>query len=608
MSRSWLLACLLLGAFPGVGAPAEHMPLDAVRPGMTGIGRTVFEGSRIEDFRVTVLGVLHNVGPRRSLVLARLEGGPLERTGVIAGMSGSPVYIDGRLLGAVSYGFPFSKETIAGITPIGEMIEATRSEAPRAASARYRAPSGSRGLAFPVDAASLAEVLRRPLPSVAPTLGLPGAALPASLTGQSLTPLSLPIAFAGFAPEAFDWARSLFAGLGFSPVLGAAGALPPEASLPDLEPGAAVGVSLLDGDMDVSVTGTVTEIEDGRVYAFGHPFYNLGPTQFPMKKAYVYSVFPSLYQSWKISAAFEPVGTMDQDRTAAISGRLGKTPRMIPVEVHLATSRGQEREFSFRMVDDELFTPVLAYVSLLSALQASERAFGTSTIRLDARLLLSGGREVRVQDLFTEDQPVARASALVAAPLAYLLGNEFERVGLEKVEVNASSFEEVQSASLQRAWLEPAGPLRPGSSVPLRIQLRSYRGETLLESIPVSIPDNAQPGRYQLLVADAASITALEQREMRQAFVPRDLDQLVRAINALRSSDKIYARLMRDDSGAIVSGEYLPTLPPSALAVLGAGDPSGDVAAIGTTAVWSGERQTAYAFSGSRVLSLSVER
>jgi hypothetical protein len=570
---------------------------------MTGVGRTVFEGSRIEEFRVSVLGVLRNVGPRQSLIIARLEGGPLERTGVIAGMSGSPVFIDGRLLGAVSYGFPFSKETIAGITPIGEMIEATRTDAPRAASTRFRMTSG----VAPLDREAMAAALRRPLPAFTPGSGLDGRPLPASVAGRSLTPLALPMVFSGFAPEAFEEARALFDGLGFDPVLGPGASLAPEATLPDLAPGSAVGISLLDGDMDVSVTGTVTHIEDGRVYAFGHPFYNLGPTQFPMKKAYVYSVFPSLYQSWKISAAFDPVGTMDQDRTTAISGRLGQTPRMIPVDVHLTTSRGQERRFSYRMVDDELFTPVLAYLSLLSSLQSSERAFGTSTIRVEARLTLSGGREVSVEDLFT-DQAAVQASILVAAPIAYLLGNEFERVGLEKVDVTVSSFESVQSATLQRAWLEPTGPLRPGSVAPLRLQLKGYRGELMTESIPVTIPENARPGSYQLYLADAGAVTALEQREMRQAFVPRDLDQLVRAINGLRRNNHIYARLMRSDSGAIVSGEYLPTLPPSALAVLGTADPGSGVAPIRSTAVWSFDLPTAYAFSGSRVLSLTVER
>jgi hypothetical protein len=594
-----------------VGVPSqasETMPLDAIRPGMVGVGRTVFEGTRIEEFRVQVLAVLHNIAPDQTMILARLEGGPLERTGVIAGMSGSPVFIDGKLIGAVSYGFPFSKETIAGITPIAEMVRATETSAPRSASARFRVDPNAAAFGWPADASSLSALLRRPLRALAPGPAPGAGPLPASLLGQSLLPLSLPLVLSGFAPESFEWARTLFGGLGFSPVLGPGGGPPPEGTIPDLEPGSAVGISLIEGDLDMSVTGTVTEIRDGRVYAFGHPFYNLGPTQFPMKKAYVYSVFPSLYQSFKISAAFDAVGTMDQDRTTAISGRLGKSPHMIPVEVRLATSRGQERQFSFRMVDDELFTPVLTYIALLSTLQSSERSYGTSTIQLQAELQLSGGREVRLADLFTDEQPAAQAASLVAAPIAYLLGNQFERVNLEKVVITASCFESVHSASLQRAWLEPTGPLRPGSTVPLRLELRGYRGEMTSESIPVTIPANAQPGTYQLLVADAPAITALDQRELRQPFTPRDLDQLLRAINGLRRNDHVYARLLHGDSGAVVSGEYLPSLPPSALAVLGTGGSPSGPAAFRSTAVWSFDLPTTYAFSGSRTLSLTVER
>src|SRR5688572_16217029 len=183
--------------------------------------------------------------------------------------------------------------------------------------------------------------------------------------------------------------------------------------------------------MDLSATGTITHIDDGRVYAFGHPFYNLGPTQFPMRKAYVYSVFPSLYQSWKISSPAESVGTIEQDRTTAIAGRMGKEPRMIPVEVRLRTSHKEQRSFSFRMVDDELCSPVLAYVALASVLQSNERAFGTSSVKVEARLDLSGGRQIQVEDLFTDDQPSMQAAALVAAPIAYVLTNEFEPVKVE---------------------------------------------------------------------------------------------------------------------------------------------------------------------------------
>jgi hypothetical protein len=601
-----LVLFFLFFAAPAARAQ-EIMPLDQVRPGMVGVGRTVFEGSKIDEFRVEVIGVLENVAPRQSIILARLEGGPLEKTGVIAGMSGSPVFIDGKLVGAVAYGFPFSKETIGGITPIGEMIEATRTDAPRAASARFPVAFGAAGPAMPLDREALVAALRRPSPALLMDRGSVrgGTGFPA---GSSLTPLSLPLVFSGFDPATFEWARDVFADLGFKPVMGTGRGPTPKEPLPDLAPGSPIGVSLIEGDMDLSVTGTVTHIDGDRVYAFGHPFYNLGPTQFPMKKAYVYSVFPSLYQSWKISTAGEPVGTMDQDRNTAIAGRIGKTPRMIPVEVKLTTSRGQERRFSFRIVEDELFSPVLTYVSLASVLQANERAFGTSSIRLDARLSLSGRPDIRLEDFFTQEQPATQASAMVAAPVAYLMNNDFERVSVEKIDVEVQSFETNQSASLQRAWIERSGPVRAGTVVPLKVLLRNYRGETRTQTIPVSVPASAPAGTYSLLVADAASLTAMEQREMRQPFVPKDLDQLIRAINGLRRNNHMYARLLRAEEGAIVGGEYLQALPPSVLAVLGGSDEAGNVIPIRTAAVWDFDLPTDYAVTGSRLLTLTVQR
>jgi hypothetical protein len=302
------------------------------------------------------------------------------------------------------------------------------------------------------------------------------------------------------------------------------------------------------------------------------------------------------------------VGTIEQDRSTGIAGRIGKTPRMIPVEVKIATSRGQDRAFSFRIVDDELFSPVLAYVSLLSVLQGNERAFGTSTIRVDARLSLSGGREVRVEDLFADDQPAAQASGLVAAPLAYLMANDFERVQVEKVDINVTSYETVRTAVIERVWLERSGPIRPGSVVPLKLQLRTYRGETVNEMVPVSVPANARPGSYSLLVSDAAALTAMEQREMRQPFAPRNLEQLVRAINGLRRNNRVYARLLRAEDGAIVSGEYLQSLPSSVLSVLGAPEQGNTVTPVRTATVWDFELPTEFTVSGSRSLSLVVER
>jgi SpoIVB peptidase S55 len=594
----------------GTARATDIMPLDQIRPGMKGVGRTVFEGNKLTDFDVEIIGVLENIGPKQSMILARLVGGPLANTGVIAGMSGSPVYIDGKLVGAVAYGFPFSKETIAGITPFAEMVDFTAMDTPRAASTRFKPTMGPGGPAAPLDARSVAAALNRPLRPVAlDSAAWRSGSMPNGLSGGSLTPLALPLVFSGFDPATFDWARGIFSAMGFAPLMGTGSSGSVPQPLPDLQAGGPVGISLVEGDLDLSVTGTITHIEGNKVYAFGHPFYNLGPTQFPMRKAYVYSVFPSLYQSWKISVPDgDPVGTIEQDRATAVAGTLGKKPRMIPVEIRLGTSRGQRRTFSFRIVEDELFSPVLAYVGLASVLQAHERNYGTASFHVDARVSLADGRRVRVEDLFTQEQPAVQAAGLVAAPLAFLMSNDFQRVTVEKLEVNVDSMETTQTAALQRAWIERSGPVRPGTVVPLKVQLRTYRGETRTEVIPVSIPASAPAGAYTVLIADGGTITSMEQREMRQPFVPKDLDQLIRAINGLRHSNHVYARLLRSDEGAIVGGEYMQSLPPSVLAVLGGSSESGNVIPLRTASLWDFDLPTDYAVSGSRLLTLTIER
>jgi len=223
-------------------------------------------------------------------------------------------------------------------------------------------------------------------------------------------------------------------------------------------------------------------------------------------------------------------------------------------------------------------------------------------------ITLSGGRQIRVDDLFAEEQPAQQAAALVAAPLSYLMSNDFERVTVEKLQVKVSSLETIQTAVLQRAWLERTGPVRPGSTVPLKVALRTYRGETRSETIPIVIPESAPPGTYSVLIADGPALAGLEQREMRQRFVPKDLDQLVRAINGLRRNNHLYARLLRPEEGAIVGGEYLQSLPPSVMSVLGGSSESGAFVPIRTAAVWEYDLPTDYSVSGTRVLTLTVER
>jgi hypothetical protein len=299
---------------------------------------------------------------------------------------------------------------------------------------------------------------------------------------------------------------------------------------------------------------------------------------------------------------------MDQDRTTTIAGRLGEAPRMIPVEVRLRSPRAPERTFRFRMVEDELFTPVLGYVSLLSVLQGHERAIGAATLRVEARLALAGGREVRVRDVVAGEQPAQQAAAVLAGPLALLVGNEFEKLTIEGLHVSVDAAETLETATLVRAWIDQRLPLRPGTVAPVKVQLRTRRGETVTETLEVKVPSSAPTGTYTLLVADAATMDAVEQREIRQRFAARDLDHLLRELNRLRVGSRIYARLTRPGGGAVVGGEYLPSLPGSVLSVLSSPDQGTSVVPLPASPVWAGELATDRAVTGWRQLSVSVER
>ncbi|MEE2636792.1 MAG: SpoIVB peptidase S55 domain-containing protein, partial [Acidobacteriota bacterium] len=362
--RVLVVASVLGGLVVALPAATVTMPLAEVRAGMRGTGVTVFAGTERSEFDAEIIGVLENsFGPRQNLILARLDGGPLAKSGVIQGMSGSPVYIEDRLIGAVSYALgSFTNDTIAGITPIDEMLRADTSS-PRAASVIPE-------LALPLSTELLTTLLLMPSGPVDRFATRPrsvhadgiGADLDAAI-GTELRPIATPVVMSGFAPPAFEQIAGRLRGTGLVAVVGGTtSGVSTQPSDDPLQPGDAVGVSLMQGDLSMAGTGTVTMVEAGRLYAFGHPFYNLGPSSFPMTRAYVHTVLSSQAISSRIATVGETLGTIDQDRSTGISGAFGAGPGMVPVHIDIeAAESGHTGSFDFEVVDDELFTPLLVY-------------------------------------------------------------------------------------------------------------------------------------------------------------------------------------------------------------------------------------------------------
>ncbi|OFW39604.1 MAG: hypothetical protein A3F70_13750 [Acidobacteria bacterium RIFCSPLOWO2_12_FULL_67_14] len=593
-------------------AQTRTFPVDELKPGMVGVGKTVFEGDRLDDFKVHILGVLRNViGPRRNLILARLEGGPLAHTGVIAGMSGSPVYIDGRLVGAVSYSLgQFSKEPIAGITPIDEMIEAATFSGPRR-------PAGRVALQMPITPEGLRDSLRQAFSWVRPFADSPNDVQVLGGTGVNpglgplLRPIATPVTLAGFETAVIDPVAAAFRYQGFVPVLAGSGSAPaqiggtPAAPRP-LRPGDPVGVALMSGDLEMGATGTVTEVDGNRVYAFGHPFYGLGPTQFPMTRAYVHTLLPSLASSMKIASTGEVIGTVQQDRATTIAGTLGPAPALIPVRINLTSERGTRKTFSMQLVNDQLFTPLLAYLSIVNTLSSYERQNGAASYVVRGTASLKKYGEVAFEDLFTGDQPSVGAAAYVVGPINVLLRNAFEDVELERLDLEIDASEQPRSATLERVWID-GSRARAGARVDLKVLLRTYRGEEITRTVPIDIPPNAG-GSVSIMVADGTRLSQWESRELQiQPLQTRDLPQMLRVLNNVRKNNRLYVRLLSRDQGAVVKGESLSSLPPSVIGVLESDRNGGSYRPLQNAVMGEWEIATEHAVIGSRTLTLPLE-
>src|SRR5262252_5937766 len=608
-----LAATAVLWRPAALSGAAAQMPIGEVRPGMVGIGHTVFDGTHVEEFKANIIGVLENViGTHRNLILAKLEGGPLANTGVIAGMSGSPVYIDGRLVGAVSYALgAFSKEPIAGITPIAEMTASTTF-------ADVRPPGAKVKVEYPLTREGLTAAFRKALNWNRPFAERPGDAhlagdnnvmgVSGGDLGTLLRPIATPLVMSGFEPDVAEVFTSAFRDQGFIPTGGSGAANARFGEKPyegPLKPGDAVGVMLVGGDLQLGATGTVTHIDGDRVYAFGHPMYNLGPTEFPMTRAYVYTVLPSLFSSMKLSSTGEVIGTVLQDRATAIAGRLGPPPRMIPVKLTLESSRRPKETFNFTVVNDPLFGPLMTYASILNTLGSYERQFGSATFTVRGTAKVKKHDAIAFSNIYSGEQASMAAAASIVAPVTYLMSNDYEKVDIEGVDVTFSTAEEPRTATPERVWLDDPRP-RAGRTVPLKVLFRTYRGDEVVRTLPMEIPSNAS-GSLSILVSDGARLGQTEQREARLPQ-PRSVDQAIKALNRARRNNTLYVKLLGSEAGAVVNGELLSSLPPSVLGVLEGDRNGGNFNPLHSATIGEWELPTDHAVTGSRTLSITVSQ
>ncbi|HYR88374.1 MAG TPA: SpoIVB peptidase S55 domain-containing protein [Terriglobia bacterium] len=591
----------------------KFMAVDEVRQGMKGFGKTVFQGTTIEQFDVEVLGVLKNFAPRQDMILARLSGGPLEKTGVIAGMSGSPVYIDGKLIGAVAFAFPFAKEPIAGIQPIQQMLGILDQK--------------------PGNTQKIAQASSGILPSESPTAFVFGQLqkladgtplhqllLPQSLlsvspfqagAAPSLMHIQTPLLVSGASQVALQQFAPFFNAFGFTPVQagGGASAASLRAAGPSkLEPGSSVNVEMIRGDLSWSANGTVTYVDGDKVYAFGHPNLSAGPTNVPMSSGYVISLLPNIQNSFKLAVPLDVVGSFQQDRSTGIAGTLGATSKMIPVSVKLTSSMNTVNQYNFEVASDRFLTPPLMNFIVFNAITASERTLGEMTLSISGQIHVKNHDPINIGNVFSSDMngPVM-ASIAAVTPIQYLLMSGYDGVVIDKIDLEITSTDRKTNAQLERISVDK-NEVHPGETITMTSYLRASDGALIVERNPVQIPSGLPAGSVQLLVGDGSTVTTSELRRG-PATVPTDVKQVIKELNKLRKNDRLYIKILSSEPGVVIGGQELPSLPPSMAAVINT-DRSSTRSVSGTASSTVREYelpQSKYVIQGQRSLNLTVK-
>ena len=611
-----ILSALLIAVSAGLAAAQQPVKangpalfaLEDVRPGMKGVAKTVFSGSETEEFGVEVLGVLPGFpGPRQSAIIARLSGPNVQRTGVFAGMSGSPVYIDGKIVGAIAFSFPFSKEPIAGITPIKQMIELfnkgsenerLKPKEPRAVSFAQLAGTDWKPN-LPKQAVSSISLLA-PVSAGSPLM---------PLIGQQMTPIATPLVFNGITQESLSMFAPQLIANGLLPVSGAGGsaAITPmaEVNANTFPAGSSISVQLVRGDYSLAAAGTVTMRDGDRIYAFGHPFLSLGASDMPMTEASVVTVIPNVNNSFKLAVPGRMVGSISQDRASGIFGLLRQEPKMIPVKVNLHTSRDRTETYSYEIASDSFLTPLLLNITVFNTITSSERVLGDSTITMTGEIKVKGQEPIRIDRRFSNNNSPIQAASSIAAPVGSLLTSGFDDVQVDGITLDISSSETKYAGTLERITLDRT-EVRRGEKVEVQAYVRTESGKQFVQRIPVQIPEDAALGQLLVFVGDGG---ALQEGSAAKSFVPQDLGQLVRAINTVKKTDRLYVKLFRITPGAVIGTSELPSLPPSVVATLNSDRTSGGYTPTVLSPVYEMELPPAeFVISGQQLIAIDVVR
>ena len=544
-----------------------YWAVEDIKEGMKGYGKTVLHGTDVAKFDVEVLGVQRNSSPGRDTILVRLSGCKLEQTGIIAGMSGSPVYVEGKLLGAVAFAWPFGKEPIAGVTPFCQMVSyAGNLRNDYLADVQGARPASTMPNLKLWDQEFTSPLANRPQPA----LGGSGSVL-------GMSRIKMPVIVSGFQQRSLAALGEQLEPLDMIPVMGggvSADVLAEAAEKP-LEPGSPLVIPMVTGDFDISGVGTVTHIEGDRVYGFGHPMMSLGKCEFPLMTGYIHLVYPRQTVSFKMGSPLKTVGVIDTDVSTCVAGRLGARPRMVPMEVTVKRPRqAAPHHYNVEIVPQKELFASMVFNVLTGSIDTEGNLPDELTMAVNTTIQVKGRKPIEINNVYAGDQ-IAGAFAPVAAYSVVpqfvnaLVRNPFSDVEIESIRTTTEISDGRNSADITKVRLK-SDVLEPGDKLIAAVELEPYRGAPKTTEISLDLPANFPPGQYIAVVCDSVNSVRADLQNQRYLLQPQDLDQLFRVLElqVAERRTNLYLRVMTRDIGVALEGQAMPNLPLSMANIL----------------------------------------
>lgn len=557
----------LMVAINGVGSLSDCARYDSgimssreVKVGMRGYGLSVFQGTRIERFPLVVVGKLKSAIGDQDMILVKLQGGyPVNHgTGIIAGMSGSPVYINGRLIGAIGYGWPFSKEAIGGVTPIQAMMQELPSRKSKPMSVKSTPPIAGISGEFKLEESLYAS--GKKYNKVAITAGYqvkPGVYSPDTMV---MTPVSSLLEIQGFSGKTVERFQDELKKFGLQPVAVPGGGKMQSRSIPRLQPGSAVGVTFIDGDLYMGGNGTMTYRKGDTVLAFGHPFMYMGKTKIPFHAAYIQGILPSLYRPFKFSSSIDMVGTLVEDRLFAVSARLGEKPPMIPVTVDVVDQeKGYRKRYNLRCLSHPYFTPILFNLIGYQAMNQSSTLFSKRSVRINFTAKIKNYEKIDFEDYASGLEIQNDVGACLGGYLKTLALHDFEPVEFEKLYLKFTVDPTPKIAKIEELTTQYP-KVAPGDKLEMKIRLKTEDGKTLVEKAVIPIPPDIKKGSIKIGAGGGSRYEVLRKKLAILPIEPVRVSQLVSRVRRAPRGNELVVEASFPRSAVTFAGERLTLL------------------------------------------------